>query len=500
MTIEETAKVGSAPLPGQEIATADRDPFNWVWDGLLRPNDDTLLTRGQGRGLKIYDELERDAHCYAVLQKRKLAVVGREWTVEPASTSRADKKAAATVEAAFKALPFDQLCCDLLDATLKGYAVSEIVWRAAPDGVLPQAVLARDQRRFVFDVDHRPRLLTQTDQIKGDELPDRKFIVHRFGAKDGNPYGLGLGTRLFWPVFFKRQGISFWLTFADKFGSPTALGKYPAGVDAAARTKLLAALRAIAQEACVTVPMGMEIELLEAQRGGSFDGYESLCRYLDEQISTAVLGEIHTTGGGESGMGGGRDQVANDVRLELTRADADLLAGTLNATLVRWITEFNHPGATPPRLWWDVSEPEDLKARADRDKVLSDIGLEMDDEYLAETYPGWRRKAAPQGGDGAAPPKAADALAELAERLAPPPSRDAADDLTDQAEREGDAAVDALLSPIERLFKNATSLEEIRDGLEKINPDLDDAALAKLLREGMAAAWLTGRFDVKVRL
>ena len=67
--------------------------------------------------------------------------------------------------------------------------------------------------------------------VEGEELPDRKFIIHSVGGKDGSPYGLGVGHRLFWPVFFKRQGISFWLIFAEKFGTPTAVGKYPGGAD-----------------------------------------------------------------------------------------------------------------------------------------------------------------------------------------------------------------------------------------------------------------------------
>lgn len=495
MATDTEIKPAAGPL-GVEIATAHTNPFEPIFDGLLRPNDETLATRGQGKGLKIYDELERDPHAYAVLQKRKLAVVGREWALEPASSALRDKKAAALVEAQLKRLPFDKICMDLLDATLKGYAVAEPIWEISAGEVRPGRILARQQRRFVFDADARLRLLTLTEQVHGEPVPERKFIVHRFGDKDGNPYGLGLGTRLFWPVFFKRQGIQFWLTFIDKFASPTAIGKYPAGSGPEVRNKLLGALQAIAREACVTVPIGMEVSLLEAQRSGATQTYEGLCRYMDEEISKAVLGEIHTTGGGASGLGSGRDETANSVRLELTKADADLLAGTLNETLIRWICAFNCPGANPPRLWWDVSEPEDLKARAERDKTLTDMGLEPDDDYIAETYPGWRRKAAPSTGGAQRP----NALAEFAERGGKPPERDAADDLADALETAAAPALTALLSPIERLVQGADSLEAIRDGLDKLFPDIDETELAKLLREAMATAWLTGRFDVQAGL
>lgn len=484
---EETAlKAASPPQPGNEIATATNDPFNYVWDGLLRSQDETLLTRGGGQGLKIYEQLRRDPHCASVLQKRELALVSREWSVEAASTSRVDKKAAETVKAVLDSLPFSRICKKLLDATLKGYAVAEIIWAPQAAGVPIQAIKAKSQRRFVFDLEHRPRLLTLKDLVRGEELPERKFIVHRYGESDDDAYGLGLGHILFWPVFFKRKGISFWLTFVDKFASPTAVGKYPAGTDDTAKRNLLRALQAIAQEACVTVPSGMEVELLEAARSGSIDSYERLCRYMDEQMSKAVLGEIHTTGGGASGMGSGRDQVANEVRLEITKADADLLADTLNATLVKWIVEFNCPGASPPKLSWDVSEPEDLKARAERDKLLTEIGLEPDDDYIKLHYTGWRRKAGEdQDGEG-----------EEIANLAAGDGNDAIDKLTGVLEARSQAALNKLMEPIKRLVQNAASLQEIRDGMEVMFAELPSDQLAVMMREALAVAHLIGRVEV----
>ena len=272
------------------IAGAERDPYHILYMGLMRPQDDTLISRGGGRGLKIYDEIERDCHAYSVLQKRKYAVVSFPWEVKPASERLKDKKAAETVKAMLEALDFDGLCVGLLDALLKGYAVGEVIWD--PATWAPTQVIMRDQRRFLFDVDSKPRLATLQNMLPGEELPERKFIVHRFGAKDANPYGLGLGSRLFWPTYFKRQGITFWLVFAEKFGSPTVLGKYPEGMPQDKQDALLSTLGNLAQETAIVAPLETEIELLEAARSGSIDTYERLVRYMDEEISKAVLGEM----------------------------------------------------------------------------------------------------------------------------------------------------------------------------------------------------------------
>jgi Mu-like prophage protein gp29 len=266
-----------------EIATAWRKFFQPVFNGLLQPNDDTLATRGGGKGLRIYDELERDCNCYAMLQKRKMALIAREWSVEPGGNRRIDQAAADLVTAQLEQLQFDRICYDLLDAILKGYAVGEIIWDISREGIVAKDVIGRDQRRFVFAADYSLRLLTLEQPVYGIALPPRKFITHSFGAKDRNPYGLGLGTRLFWPVFFKRQGLQFWLTFLDKYGSPTALGTYPTSASPTTRQALLSALQAISQEAQIALPQGMDVKLLEASRSGNA-GYKELLVYLDEEM------------------------------------------------------------------------------------------------------------------------------------------------------------------------------------------------------------------------
>lgn len=387
----------TAPISG-EIASITRDVARVFYGGVQLNEDDTLKSRGGAKGLKIYQELKRDAHAGAVLAKRKLAVTSRPWDVLPASDRRADKKAAEVVKAALKHLRFNALCKRLLEATLTGYSVAEIMWEVRDGLVLPSRVLARDPRRFIFGVDDSLRLITRDNMMTGEPMPDRKFIVHRRGADDDSPYGAGIGNMLFWPVFFKRNGITFWLTFADKFGSPTAVGKYPNGAGKPEQAKLLAALAAIAQDAGIIVPEGMVIELLEAERSGSADTYEKLVRYMDEQISKAVLGETMSTTASSAGLGSGQAEVQDGVRIEVAKDDADELSETLDDTLVRWICEFNAPGAGLPSVVRVFDEPEDTAKLSERDQRLVEMGWEPSEEYVQATYgEGWKRKPQAQG-------------------------------------------------------------------------------------------------------
>lgn len=388
----------------QEVATVAKDATFPAFGGIMRSSDEVLALKGCGKGLAIYDELERDAWVYACLQKRKMAVIARPWIVEPASGSRLDKKAADLVRAHLSALAFDPACLHLLDAILKGRSAGEIMWVSDGNELRPAEVRPKNPQRFTFDDQGALRLLTVNNPLLGEPVPDRKFIVHRVGAKDGNPHGLGLGHKLWWPVFFKRQGLSFWLQFLDKFGAPTAVGTYQPGVDIA---QLEAALARIAHDAGVALPEGTSVKLIEAKRSGTGTN-EALVRYMDEQIGAAILGD-----GGQKGQGGEMASAANlrnEVRLELVKADADLLSATLNASLVAWDVELNVPGARPPKIWREVKQAKDLKTRAERDKLLFGMGFRPTLDYVRETYGGqWELRATEPESSA---PKSAVELAE----------------------------------------------------------------------------------------
>ncbi|WP_418648882.1 DUF935 domain-containing protein [Thauera butanivorans] len=460
-----------------------------MFGGLMQPDDDTLATRGGNKGVRIYRELERDAHAWAVLDKRKRAVIARTWKVVPASERPRDVEMAERVEAQLLRFPFDQVCHDLLDATLMGYAVGEIMWRVRPGEVDVAEVIPRAQERFVFDMERRLRLLTRDEPTFGRIMPERKFIVHRRGGADGNPYGLGLGTRLFWPVFFKRQGVTFWLTFLDKFGAPAPVGKYPSGASDEQKRTLLQALKALRMESATIIPEGMLIDLVEAKRAGNTDAFEKLARYMDEQMALIVLGETMSTTSAASGLGSRQAEVHNEVRLELARVDADLLTDTLSQTLVRWIVEFNDPGAGVPRVERDFSEPEDLGAKATRDKQLVEMGLEPEDAYIAEFYPGWKR------GVGAT-------LGRVSAFAAP------ADDSQD-GQRAVDAAIDAIpaevlasltegaMRPVVDRLLATGDVDEAHQALLEAWPELDTDALEQMLARALFVVETWARIEAQ---
>lgn len=392
-----------------QFATVRNDITIPYYTDVLAFLDETLLERGGAEGLKIYDRIERDTHAYSVLQKRKHHLVARAWEVVPGGEDKIDIEAADFIRDQLDTIGFDQLTLDLLDATLKGFSVAEAIYLRDGRHVRVDRMVSIDQRRIVFDLDFKPRLLTITAPTKGEELDERKFVVHRFGAKGNNAYGLGLGSRLFWPVLFKREGVGAWLRFLERMAVPIPIGKYPIGTLPGQQRDLMAVLQGLNYTSAITVPLGTELDTFESKRSGTVDN-EGWQRFWNGEMSKAVLGETLTT---EMGANGARaaSETHADMLDQLVDADADLLSGTLNAGLVTWLTAWNYPGARAPKVWRprpsnELAEEELATRRAERRAKevalltdMRDLGYEVDDEpgYLEEVFERPVRPVAPRG-------------------------------------------------------------------------------------------------------
>ncbi len=381
------AEADKIPKPNtDEIATIKND-FVMDYVGNVATNPDKVLrSESGGKGIELYEDLLRDSEVASALQKRKLAVIGREWEVLPASEKAADVKIADFVRKVFEGFGYDDFRQALMSGIVLGFKPAEIMWEYSEGDVWVKDIVGRASRRFVFDLQGMPRLLTLQNMVDGIEVPDRKFVIYRNVSDNGSKYGDALGRSLFWPWWFRKNGIKFWAIFADKFGAPTGVGKYPAGTPQDKQQKLLEAVNAIQQETGIVIPDNMLIELLEAERTGSVNTYESFCSYMDKQIVKVILGHSAAM---ESTAGKlGNEKQADQTRQDYLKADADALCGCQNNNLVRWLVDYNFPGIKAyPKVWIRTEPEKDLKSLADRDKVLiKDVGLPVTKKYLYEAY------------------------------------------------------------------------------------------------------------------
>lgn len=480
---------------GRDITRGYVSPFQ-----LLAPQDTVLAARGAGN-YAIYREVLRDDQVAANFGQRRLAVVAKAWEVEPATKTAKDKAAADFLREQLAALMWDSATDKMLFGVFYGYAVAEMLWGRDGRFVTIDQIQVRDRRRFGFDGEMRLRLLTMGNANPGELVPERKFWSFATGADhDDEPYGLGLAHWLYWPALFKRGGVKFWLIFLEKFGQPTAKGSYPGSATAEEKSRLLAALAAITTDAGVILPEGMAIELIEAARSGTAD-YTALYDRMNAAIAKVILGH---TGSSDATPGrlGGEDN-AHDVRQDLVKADADLVCQSFNRGPAAWLTEWNFPGARPPRVWRQVDEGEDLDMRSQVDERLHAMGYEPESvEYINETYGGtWRKKAVSPPSLSSPPGRGAGGEGEQpgAQFAEGDPDPTPVTAMSDRLAEAAAPAWEAILAEIHARVATAESLEALRDDLIAAFGERPPAELASIMEIAFAAADLAGRYDAQQR-
>ena len=537
----ELQQLGKKPYMG-EIATEDvgMDVINpWYVPNIIKPPQDTVLReRGNYFNYKLYDDVSRDDQVKASRQQRELALIAKEWGVEPGDSSRAAKKAADRLEALLNRIAWDDKTQKMVAAVLYGYSVAELMWATDGTEITLDAIKVRHRARFGFFPNGELRLKTFYTISAGQALDPGKFWAFACGADyDDEHYGLGLGHYLYWPVFFKKNGLRAWLTFLDKFAQPTAVGKYPASASDAEKSRLMQALNAIQNSTSIRIPETMEVELLQAARSGTAD-YTALYDRMNEAITKVYVGHTSATEATPGKLGG--DHTANDVRDDLIKADADLVCGSFNRTVAKWLTYYNQgDGVAPPRVWRKVDPPMDLYALAKKDKLIFDMGYRPTLAYVLEKYEGEYEVVAPtplppepvdpdaadegDGEDGGGapapqpaapgapgePPKAAT-VTKFSE-LNNQPAKDTAQPdnagqdvdttpvsaMTDLLAADGGDAIAGMVATIKGLLDKAASLESFRDALLSAYGDLDAGELVKIMSLAFSVADLAGQFDVK---
>lgn len=391
---------GKRPVT-QEIASAATDVD--MFQGFLpvMENLDRVLTQELGGNISIYDDIGRDPRVAASLRTRAKAVTGREWQIVPYSQEPVDIKIADYVTSVFTSFPYDRCRRPILrGGVLKGYSVAEIMWDYSEGDTFIRDMRYRHQRRFRFAPNGALHLLTLSNPYPGvnatidpdTSLPLRKFQVFTFGDEVTTPYGNGLGQELYWPWWFKKNGIKYWLVFIEKFAAPTAVGEYADGTSSEKQQSLLSAAASLHSNSAVIYPQGMSLRLMEAARSGNISAYKELCDFMNDEMTISILGQTATTTGTPGGLGNADEQ--QQVLEDYLKDDGDSLCEAQNDRqngVIPWLVDYQFPGAGRyPKIEIKCEDEEDSKTLAERDDKLASAmdksGLRLTKSYYVKTH------------------------------------------------------------------------------------------------------------------
>lgn len=361
--------------------------------GVFRNQDRVLLTQAYNdqAGYDLYDEIERDPHIDSVLKTRKFAVGGLKWQISPGSEADRDQQIADFIENALSKMPgFSQDLVELMDAVLKGFSVTEILWDVNKKGfTIPANLMNRPQRRFQFDATTRePKVRKSGNAFLGDPVSPMKFIIHRNSAKYENPFGDALGQRLFWPFLFKRMVAKFWMGHLESTMAPVPIVRHQKSSDKKLKEEAMEIAKQIRSGSYGRIPEGFELLWAEAKNVlTSAQGYENFMRFNNDECTKCVLGQILSTeAGGPSGTGSrALGNVHNLIRREILEYDAHSLEDTLTNTLVKWMVDRNFSDVEDyPRFDFQLDEPLDVQIQTAAIKDLDAAGYDVDPEYIED--------------------------------------------------------------------------------------------------------------------
>ena len=466
---------------------------------------------------ELFEDMEeKDGHIASEMNKRRRACI-LEWEVVPPqkSPTPAEAKAAAQLDELLQEIPdFEDVLFDVTDAIGKGFACLEIEWHRVERFWLPKTITHRPQSWFVLHRGYRQELRLRTHQhvdgVPGQALQPFGWLTHVHKAKSGYLERSALFRQLVWTYLFKNYSVGDLAEFLEIYGIPLRVGKYPSSASEAEKLTLLRALAAIGHNAAGIVPEGMLLEFHNAATGDP-KAFELMMNWCERNQSKVILGATLTSGADGKASTNALGQIHNEVRKDLRDADVRQLNTTLTRDLVYAVAALN--GLAPegprrsPQFQLNAQETEDLTAYSEALPKLVSIGVQPTVKWAHEKLgipmpqdgePVLQQPAQPMPFGLAGLRAAWPADAPLAALAAATPGAAATPPqaMAQQLAAGAAPAVTGWLAQIRALVERAQSLDDIRNGLEQLLPDMTLDQYAAAMAQALAAAQLAGRYEV----
>jgi phage gp29-like protein len=405
---EIVSKFGGRRSPPMGEVAAARTALS-----LMPPcNPDDLVGK---RGYTVYDQMQRDAQVQACLQIKKLSLLSRGWEVHPASDSPTDVRVADFVRFALEDMRGSILdvLYNALDAMAKGFSIMEINYRVVGSGqgtgnsgqwagmVGLASIKSKDPATFAFDLDEFMNIRSlrregvpasalasgqkAARRIALPQLPAEKFAIYSYCPRYESPYGTSDLRAAYKHYWSKDLLMRFMNLYLEKYGSPTAKGSYKRGTPRAAQLELLQVLDKIQQETAIVIPDDVQIELLEASRGGEA-GYLAAIEFHDKQIAKAILNQTLMT---DEGMRVGSFALAKvhlDVlKMCLKKIKRDLEETVMREQVIRPLVDYNFSTVSYPTFSLGPLEDKDVESLAGAiAKLVSGEVVRPDEPWIRE--------------------------------------------------------------------------------------------------------------------
>lgn len=334
------------------------------------PNPDELLL-GTPLLDEVFQEMMLDPHIFAKTDQVKKALDGKELILQSSGNEKIDKFLKEFID--------NEVLNELIeygaDSYPYGFSVVEIIWELKDGYWVPAKFKKIKNEFFRFNADGE---LIYLNEGKFDKV-NTEYKVIVFKNNPSHDYGEPVLTKCYWSWMFKKAGLRFWLTTAEKFGVPTILSIFKEeNIERAKKkAKLISeALSKIKNDAALALANVDKIETVESK--GTGDDFRLLIDLCNMEISKAITGEVLTSDVAKTGTYA-QAKVQRETFKERVNGIAEKITKTINQTFLKWLVELNFGKDAPlPTIKADkdlIADWEIIKDAIDRGFPVSKSAL-----------------------------------------------------------------------------------------------------------------------------
>ncbi len=499
MTLDIKKLVSSVKsVIGLKAAGYDTDP-NFFGKLHQLPNPDPIL-RAMGVADLVYASIMADAHVVGDVRSIRGEFHDMDYRVVTWDEDNSQAQAARELCESWmqNVMPnpannWDEIMWQMMSAIFTGYRCHELVWNYWNGKLVPTEVLDRPNRRFAFDLDANPLLITK-EHREGALVEDYRFVISRHMASVTNPYGQALLSSCFWPWVFKTGGWKYFVKYCERHGLPWPVARYGSGASDKDLRDLGEAIQAMVDSGYALVPEGTGLELLVPTSSGSNLPQENLINLANREMSKALTGQAMVAENQKTGARAASETAGK--RQNLINSSDRSIASTSFSRIFRHITTLNFgPDVPSPELEF-FKLKEAGKDRAETYQVAADMGAKPSRKAMLEEL---NIPQATEEEDALLP--SVKGPTQFSSGLTPLNFNSSPEELISRAAADAaDAAIEAnVLEPIARMLaqaeKDGKSLADVREQLVELLGDIDNSDLVELTKKALVWSFAQGATD-----
>jgi phage gp29-like protein len=298
----------------------------------------------------------RDSRLGRVCATRNAAISGRDFTIEPAHQTDMDRQIAASIDEMLREVPnFQSILAELNDSQLTGLSVAEHHWKVDSKERFTSHPIVHQTSLFDWD-GYAPAISDGTTRTRLSEYPAHKFLVcSPTSGFPTAPCRRGALQAAIPMSLFKRHVITWWASALERYGQPQLVGTVPAGASEALKAEVTRLIAGLSSQGGATFSEGINIAAITGAQVDPELHLKAL-DFANKEIAIAILAQNLTT---EIMQGShAAASIARLVQIDVQLSDIQQLEQSLIYQWIKWLVQFNWPGADLPFFRFAMSTPE----------------------------------------------------------------------------------------------------------------------------------------------